>query len=64
MRRYGIGYVIIALGSPDERCTLDDLEVVQEVVEARTLFKATVLDGDTADAVTATLLQRGEGVKL
>jgi hypothetical protein len=57
VNRWGICYVLIAIGDVDNKCEPADLETVRSIAAERLPFTVTAIDGDAADAVTVTLLR-------
>lgn len=55
---YGIRYIVIALGGPEEKATDEDCEAIKEIIEKSIpMMTATVLSEHVSNKVTLALLQ-------
>jgi hypothetical protein len=54
---FGIRYVVIAAGSPDDKASDEDIENIQKIVSEMCPFKATVLSEHVSDRLTVELLR-------
>jgi hypothetical protein len=57
MSRYGIRYVVVAIGTPDDHPTEEESESFREIVDGMIPFKATLLSERVSDRLTVELLR-------
>lgn len=55
MNRWGVRYVVVALGSPEDRASDADIEFLASLIE--TPFKKVILSDNVSDKLTIALFQ-------